>query len=119
VEIDTSGAKVTTRSPTSVRASDDSTRPNASWVDDGRLPTAPVTRSGTVNRGTGASSNRWRRSAVLAHSRPALVLGANGSHSVSRSSPHAARNSVICSADMIAEWFIGSPANGRPQPFTV
>ena len=115
----TSGDVVTMRSatpatsPRRVR-----TRPNVSCVDV--VPTAgTLVASGIGSTGRGGTGTLLSSPPVTAHASPAADVGSKRSHSVAGVRPSDARRASICSPDSRAAWFSGSPAIGRPQPFTV
>ena len=58
-------------------------------------------------------------SPALAHTADAAEPGGKRSHSVSSVRPSDARSASICVGESRAAWLSGSPAIGRPQPFTV
>ena len=99
-----------------------SMRPSASWVADfgmWRSPSEAGICSG-VTSGAGICSSMPRsRSAEARQSRPSIESSGKRSHSLPEGTPSVSWSSAICSSVRSAEWFIGCPAIGRPQPLMV
>ena len=120
VEMDTSGAVVTSRLPTSgASARRVRVRPKASWVETLPRSVGGPADAGTSSRGRGTGGGLLMSEPTAAHSRPSGLSGSNRSNSVASVSPVSARRASIWSGFSSTAWLSGSPAMGRPHPLTV
>ena len=116
----TSGLTVTMRAATSGASCErsTSTRPSACWVETRPACVRPSSTGGDGGA-SGADTSRRSRSAVAVHSSASALPSGGGRHGSSHVGGELARQLLQLPSVSRAEWLLGWPAIGSPQPLIV